>query len=104
MTRKHLQENFVDKKTGLPHFTEDDWEFEVTYQFIYRMMYQWNESERKLGGRLFESVEQVRDLIEISEANRILRAYNKYVADEHPADEDAVGKTEGVDQENFRGA
>lgn len=90
--RKHLAE---------PDAAQDFW-LELTYQIVYRAVREWDSGERKLGGRLFDSVEQCRELLEYQEADRLAALYNAYVADEHPADPDANGRAEGVDQGTFR--
>lgn len=102
--RKSLMDRFSDKKTGVAYFTDDDWWVELNYQIIYRALREWDEKEQRLGDRLFSSMEEARELIEIRESNRIVAAYNAYVAEEHPADPDSVGKVEGVDPATFRGS
>lgn len=102
--RKALADVGVDKKTGQVWFNDDDFWAEVNYQVVYRCVRQYDAKEKKAGDRLFDSVDQVRDLLEISECARILSEYNKYVKEEHPADMDAEGEVVGVDQETFRPA
>jgi hypothetical protein len=86
-----------------PHAEQDFW-LELTYQIVRRAVREWDPAERKLGGLLFSSVQECRDLVEWQEADRIVAAYNAYVAEEHPGDPDASGRVEGVDLRTFRGA
>lgn len=102
--RKAILDRGTDKKTGISFYSDEDVNVEIGYQQIFRAVMQWDSKERKVGSRFFDSVEQARELVELSEASRILVAYNKYVADEHPSDPDASGKVEGVDQTTFRGS
>lgn len=94
--RAHLLKHFVDAETGFSKPTDgEDFNLELTYQILWRVLFEWDEKERRAGGRLFPQVENVREMLEPSEANRVLRAYNAYVADEHP---------EVVNDKTFRGA
>lgn len=102
--RKALLEAGIDKKTGQQLYNEDDFWAEVNYQVVYRCVRQYDAKEKRAGDRLFESVEQLRDLVEASECVRIIGKYNEYVREEHPADPDTEGKVVGVDQETFRGS
>ncbi len=95
-TRKALRERFVDKETKFPLPTDDaDFDIELTYQILQAVLREYDEASMSVGVPLFPTVEIARDLLEVQEANRIMRAYNAYVADEHP---------EAVDQKSFRGA
>lgn len=103
--RKFMSKTYRDEKTGEVYFTEDDLWTEIGSQIIWRVVKEWDPGTRKVGSRLFETMEQVREMLEPTEANKIVAAYNKYVADEHPSDVDGLGKKgDGVDPVTFRGA
>jgi hypothetical protein len=94
--RKALRERFVDDKTKIPVVTDDeDFNVEFTYHLLIRVIREWDESHRTVGGRLFPDVDTLRELVELREANRLYRSYSAYVDQEHP---------EVVDDETFRGA
>lgn len=95
-SRQTLRRRFVDKETGIPLPTDDnDFDIELTFQIIQRVLREYDAEQRTVGGPLFPSVEVARELLEVPEASRLMRAYNAYVEDEHP---------EAVDRRSFRGA
>lgn len=98
--RKAIHDRHTDKKTGLRNYSEDDVWAEVDYQIVYLAVREWDGS--KLGGRVFEGADEVREYLEPAEVRRVIEKYNEYVKEEHPADADADEKTEGVDHESFR--
>ena len=94
--RRALRSRFVDPETKMPERTDDDdFDVELTYQVLWRVLHEWDSDARTTGGRLFPSVANVRELLEVREANRVLREYNSYVEVEHP---------EVLDDETFRDA
>jgi hypothetical protein len=83
--RQSLLRRFVDAETGYPKQTDgEDFNLELTYQILWRVLHEWDEKDKRAGARLFPEPENVREMLEPTEANRVLRAYNAYVADEHP--------------------
>lgn len=83
--RRALRERYADPKSKLPEATdENDFSIELTYQTLYRALREYNEAEKTAGDSLFASPKLMRELVEITEANRIMRAYNSYVDEEHP--------------------
>lgn len=93
--RQSLRKRFVDDN-GLALETDGiDLGIETVYHELWRVLYQWDDQNKRVGERLFESVDLLRELLEPSEANRVYRAYNTYVDEEHP---------EVVDAATFRGA
>ena len=78
-SKKSLRERFPDLMAE-----PDDLAVELTYQILQRVLYEWDEENRKIGERLFASVDLLREHVEVREANRVLTEYNKYVDDEHP--------------------
>ena len=94
--RRSLRARFVDPETKIPlPIDEIDLGCETLYQEAWRVLYEWDASVRRTGKRLFDSVDLLRELVEVDEIRRILRKYNEYVAQEHP---------EVVDEETFRDA
>lgn len=85
-----------DKDGTIKPFDGLDVGHELTYQLLARVLYQWDEkSGRALDEPLFESVDLARECIVPKEADRIMKAYDEYVAKEHP---------EVIDDATFRGA
>jgi hypothetical protein len=74
---------------------DTDLYFETLYHELWRVLFQWDPAEKRVGQRMFENVEQLRELVEAREARRVRKLYDDYVGEEHP---------EGVDQTTFRGA
>ena len=91
--RKHVADKAMEAKVAL---SEDDFELELTYQLLFRVLHEWDEKERRVGERLFVDVDECRSLVEVREANRLFRAWDAYIAEEHPEG--------GVDDATFRGA
>lgn len=92
--RLSLRRRFVDPDTKVPIYTDDaDFDIELTYQILWRVLREYDQEQRTTGGALFPTVDLARELVEVPEASRIMREYNAYVADEHP---------EGVDRKSFR--
>lgn len=77
--RKALTRRFKDAAAS-----EDEFHIEVTYQILWRSLHEWDERENLVGEKLFPDVDLLRETVEIVEANRLLKAYNQYVAEEHP--------------------
>lgn len=91
--RRALQERFKDS-SGMPLDVDPiDLNVETLYQQIWRVLLEWDPDSKTTGDRLFPGVENVRELVLPSEAQKIWNAYSKYVQDEHP---------EGLDDEPFR--
>ena len=84
-----------DPKVAPVDLGEGDFELELTYQVVWRALYEYDAKENEIGARLFPTVDDLREFVEVREANRLFRAYTDYVAEEHP---------EGVDATTFRGA
>lgn len=95
--RKYLAQKFVDEKTKLSLPVDATvFNTEFVYQMFWRVVYEWDEAnQRVMADRLFPSVDNVRELVLPSEADRVVGGYFKYVKEEHP---------EGVDQDTFRGS
>jgi len=94
--RRSLRARFLDDKTELPlPIDPSDFNLELTYQILQRVICQWDPSGKTAGERLFDTVDVLRELMQPVEADRVLGLYNQYVADEHP---------EKVDDATFRGA
>ncbi len=92
--RAALRERFKDPKTNLiPPIEDRDVDLEVLYQTFWRVVHEWDIEEKCIGPKLFETVDTVRELVELDEVNRVVGAYYAYVKEEHP---------EGVDQETFQ--
>lgn len=94
--REALRRRFRDPESKIPlPYEQADFELELMYQLLVRVVYAYDPETKAVGSPIFEGgVDSIRDLIEVQEANRMLRAYNEYVADEHP---------EVVDAGSFRG-
>ena len=83
----------VDPKAEQPDDTEID--IETQYQTLARAIREYDEREKTAGEPLFEGgAKQMRELVDLKECNRLVRAYAAYVAEEHP---------EVVDTATFRG-
>jgi hypothetical protein len=94
--REYLREKFKDPKTKQPQeYDPFDFTIEETYQMIQRVVYEYDETTKQIGGPLFDTVDLARDLLEYTEANRLMGEYYAYVREEHP---------EGVDPSTFRGS
>jgi hypothetical protein len=94
--RESLRARFIDVKTKQPlRLDPEDVDVELIYQLLYRTLHEWDEMEEKLGPRMFESADAVRDHVVIQEGNRLMAIYNAYVEEEHPT---------AVDEATFRGA
>jgi hypothetical protein len=76
-------------------FDDTDLYYETLYQELWRVLFQWDPDAKRVGTRMFETPDQVRELVEPAEAIRLRKAYSEYVKEEHP---------EAVDQATFRGA
>ena len=72
---------------------DNDLALEQMYHELWQVLHEWDASEQTVGKRLFESADLTRELLEPSEGLRLHRAYNAYVAEEHP---------EVVDNATFR--
>lgn len=97
--RRTLEERRSDeaartKKPPLPSDTEN-FNVELTYQVLWRVLHEWDPVARKVGDRLYDNVNLLRETVVLQEANRVLTAYYAYVKEEHPED---------VSNETFRGA
>lgn len=94
--RAHLRRAFIDPETKIPmEIDHVVLECETRYQEVWRALFEWDADERRIGERLFPSVDNLREMVEADEVGRIYIAYQKYVNDEHP---------EGSpDDETFRG-
>lgn len=85
--RQALAERFVKDKFPLP--TDDgDYQIELQYQMLQRALREFDPKTRKIGDALFPEPQTMRELVVLQECNRLMRAYNAYVADEHPEDVD----------------
>ncbi len=78
-TRKALRERFPNEVTD-----DDDFNLELAYQMLFRVLYEWDAEHQKVGSPMFHDVDSLRELVIAREANRVLHEFNKYVADEHP--------------------
>lgn len=74
---------------------ENDIDVEVQYQILARAIREYEPREKTAGDALFVDAAQMRSLVELVECNRLMKAYNAYVSEEHP---------EVVDDATFRGA
>lgn len=74
---------------------ENDFDVEVQYQILARAIREYDPREKTAGDALFVDAKQMRELVELVESNRLIRAYNAYVQEEHP---------EVVDNATFREA
>ena len=94
--REALRRRFRDPETKIPlPYEQADFELELMYQLLTRVVYTYDQDTNAVGSPLFEGgVDSIRDLVEVQEANRMLRAYNEYVSEEHP---------EVVGADSFRG-
>lgn len=93
--RRSLADRFKTDD-GFPLQTDlGDFNVELTYQMLWRILHEWDEQEKRPGDRLFPSVENVREMLEGREAERIMGEYNDYVRAEHP---------EAVNDKTFRSA
>jgi len=94
--RESLRERFVDAQTKLPLPIDDgDFELELIYQILWRVIHEWDAEAQTVGKRLFETAKLVRELVIPREANRIWMLYLDYAKDEHP---------EVLDDKGFRDA
>lgn len=95
--RDHLEKIRKDAKSGeIKSFDGVDIGQDLTYQLLWRVLFEWDEEKARAGDdRLFETVQLLREMVEPQEASRILKAYDAYVSAEHP---------EAVDPKTFRGA
>lgn len=75
---------------------EESFNLEFIYQVLQRALHEWDPKERRVGDRLFPSPNVMRSLVLPRESNRVLLAYNEYVAAEHPE--------VAPDDKTFRGA
>lgn len=82
--RVETRKVILDKYKGLA--TDDDYYIELTCQILWRVLYEYDEKEMSLGGKLFPDVDSLREMVETPEASRLLMAYNRYVQEEHPED------------------
>lgn len=72
-----------------------DMAHETTYQHMWRVLFEWDEKEERVGAaRLFETVDLLRECVIPEEANRVMKLYDEYVKSEHP---------EGLDPATFLG-
>lgn len=92
-TKRYLREREREKQRDA--YDDADFFAELTYQVLQRVLREWDAQEQRAGGPLFETVDVLRELVVPTEADRVLKAYNQYVRDEHP---------EVVDDATFRGA
>lgn len=83
-TRIHLSNTLRDPETGERLYTTDDYHIELTWQMFYRVVHEWDAEAKIAGARLFPDIQTVREMLEFSEANRVVGEYYKYVAEEHP--------------------
>jgi hypothetical protein len=89
--RKHLRDLDEGREPNA-----GDFDLELTYQMLWRAIREYDEAEKKVGSEpMFPSVDNLRELVEVREANRVFSLYSDYVSDEHP---------EEVDDPTFRGA
>jgi len=80
---KHLREITVDdEKRPLP-IGEEAIELERTWQILTRVLRFYDEQGGKIGGQVFPSVDNCRELMEPTEANRVIKEYMTYVKAEH---------------------
>jgi hypothetical protein len=81
--RRALNERFVDATSKIPfEIDAADLGHETVYQELFRVLHEWDSISQKIGARMFNSVENVRELIEPTEARRISEEYTKYVKEE----------------------
>jgi len=93
--RKSLRKRFVDDETKLPLPLESgDLETELVYQILWRVLYEWDDTSRTIGGLLFPTVDGLREVVVMKEANRLFDEDMRYVGEEHP---------EVIDESTFRG-
>lgn len=57
---------------------------ESVYQEMFLALREWDADNKRIGGHLFESVDLLRELVEVDEIVRMYRAYREYVREEHP--------------------
>lgn len=96
-TKRALRNRFVDEETEIPEpVDENDYSIEFMYQLLVRVLREWDEDKQEVGGALFEEgADQMREIVTVREANRLMGEYDAYVANEHP---------EVVDTATFRDA
>lgn len=94
--RAALRKRHVEKKTNAPlPYDQADQNVEELYQQLYLTLRTFDAKTRTSGELMFPDAESLRALVAISEANRLMLAYEAYVKAEHP---------EVVDDETFRSA
>jgi hypothetical protein len=63
-----------------------DFDLELMYQILQRAIREWDPETKKIGGPLFPTVDALRELVVVAEANRLWRAHNEYIESEHPSE------------------
>jgi hypothetical protein len=82
--RRALRELYVDEEKRPLETDEEDLQIETAYQEVWRFLYEWNADEKKVGERLFDTVDLLRKMVQPTEIGRLKAAYRAYVDDQHP--------------------
>lgn len=93
--RAALRARHVDKKKMPLPYDQADINVEELYQQLWLALRTYDPRSRASGDLLFPDAEAVRALVSITEASRLMTAYDAYIKAEHP---------EVVDDETFRDA
>lgn len=79
----------IDAETKLPAITDDvDLELALRFEQAASFLREWDPVQRVAGPQLFSSGEIAFELLTFDEVNRLMKAYNDYMRDEHPAEVD----------------
>lgn len=73
-----------DKGLLVRTYAEEDVNLDHAYQMVWRALRQWDGSNKRVGEKLFESVEMMRPMVAPREVQRLHTAYDAYVDSEHP--------------------
>lgn len=94
--RKYIAEKEFDPKAKFA-MAIDDYavEAELQKQILWRVLREYDKDSQLAGDPQFPTVKLLREMLETTECNRLMTAYNAYVKEEHP---------EAVDPETFRGS
>jgi hypothetical protein len=83
--RKYVAEQTLDSKAKilLPMDDEAVWR-ETQKQMLWRALREYDAKEQLSGDEQFPTVDLLREMVEQSECNRLMDAYDAYVKEEHP--------------------